>query len=108
MRNLVLITLLTVLSLGTSALAQEEISINKDHALGNMYTKALNMAEAKGLLDTIEPRRHVRVNNIYMDHGAIYMVITEEKEIKTIMFDPIANRIVPLNEEAEPPLQNLY
>lgn len=97
MKNPALLATLACLLIATPAIAQP-----RKHALGDMYTKALNMAEAQGMLDALEPKRHVEVTDIHMDHGSVYLTFAGEKGPVTIMFDPMANKIVPVGVESAP------
>lgn len=69
------------------------------HALGDMYTKALNMIELSGMLDTLEPKKHVIITNIHMDHGQVFVAMSGDNGSMTITYDPIANKLLYGNEE---------
>jgi hypothetical protein len=69
------------------------------HALGDMYTKALNMIEAGGMLDTLEPKKHVIITNIHMDRGQVFVAMSGDNGSITVTYDPIANKLLYGNEE---------
>jgi hypothetical protein len=65
-----------------------------DHALGNMYTKALNLIESQGLLDTLEPKKRVKITDIHMDYGQVFVTLGDENPPIKFVYDPIANSLV--------------
>lgn len=94
MKKLILTVLLTYVAMMSSAFAQTQ----DKHALGNMYTKALNMAEAAGMLNTLVPERRVEIINMHMDHGQVFMTLSGGNGPPLIAYDPIANKLVYSND----------
>ncbi|MFY9287951.1 MAG: hypothetical protein WAO98_05565 [Alphaproteobacteria bacterium] len=90
MKKLILVTLLAYLSMSHLAYAQE----HKKYALGNMYTKALNMMGSCGMLNTLDSKNSVIITNIHMDHGQVLVDVVKAEDSVTIIYDPIANMIL--------------
>lgn len=90
MKKLMLAAILC-LAVTTPAFAHRQ---EDKHALGNMYTKVLNMIESRGMLDTLEPKATVAITDMHMDHGQVFVTLALEGGPSVVVFDPIANRIV--------------
>jgi hypothetical protein len=63
----------------------------KFHALGNAYTNVLNVMEARGLLDTLEPKAEVPVKDIHVDHGQVIVTYAGDGSRK-FFFDLVSSR----------------
>lgn len=64
------------------------------HALGDMYTKALNSLESADMLDLLAPTKQVVIKDIFMNHGQVIIMVIDNNENITVIYDPIANVIV--------------
>lgn len=95
MKKLVPLMVLASMMITVPALAE---NMNK-YALGNMYTNALNYLEASGMLDTLEPKGHVPVTDIHVNHGQVFITLMKDTGPTTVTFDPIANKILYNAEE---------
>lgn len=97
MRKFTLAALLIYMTMMTPVFAQTQ----DKHATGDMYTKALNMMAARGLLDTLEPKKRVTITNITMDHGQVFVAMSGDNGSITMVYDPIANKILYEGKEVE-------
>lgn len=88
----VIVYLLTL----NAALAQTETH----HAVGNLYTKTLNLVESRGMLHSIEGNDVVEISDMHIDHGQVVMVVERNNKPKTIVYDMISNRLV--GDDREP------
>ena len=85
-----------MLMTATPAFAQQH---RDGHALGNMYTHALNAIAASDMPDT---QKHAPVKDIHMDHGQVFVTLEESHGTVTAVYDPIANKLVPQAQEEKP------
>lgn len=87
---------LPVALLGAVLLAASPVRAGhqKEHALGDMYTTVLNMLEMRGALGTFDSGQHASVLNMHMDHGQVFVTLEEENKPRTVVYDPIAHKII--------------
>ncbi|MGB9151664.1 MAG: hypothetical protein WCD70_01085 [Alphaproteobacteria bacterium] len=97
MKKCTLAALLVYMAMMTSACAQTQ----DKHAVGDMYTKALNMIEAQGMLNTLNIQKHVAISDIHIDHGQIFITIKPDTGSTIIVYDLISGKIVPGNNESK-------
>jgi len=84
MKKLILMASLICLMPIEPALADVE----KRHALGDMFATALNMIQTDSML------RHMPVTDIHMDHGQVFIALQGDKGPQTVVYDPIAHRLL--------------
>lgn len=85
---LALTLILSVLSVPAIAQTQEK------YAVGNMYTKALNMIKAEDKLDAWGVPRSLPITNIHIDHGQVLIALDGTQGPTILIYDPIANLIL--------------
>jgi len=71
------------------------------HALGDMYTKALNILGSRGMLNTLEPKKNARIGDIHVDHGLVVVRIIKEGNSQTVNYDMLSNRLLPENQTSQ-------
>lgn len=95
MQTLILATSLLLLAATPVAAAE-----SRPHALGDMYTDALNFIGSRGMLDTIEPKKQVKVTDIHMDHGQVFVTVAGDSGSTIFTYDPLAHALVPPEDKA--------
>lgn len=90
MNKFIVLAALICLAIATPAAAQTQ----GKHAVGDMYTRALNAMEAKGMLGDLNSPKQVLIVDMYIDHGQVLVTLLEYNVAKKVVFDLIASRIV--------------
>ena len=91
MKKLLLVSaILASTTLAMPAFAQA----HAPHAVGNLYTKALNMIESGGGLDLLDPKKHVQITDMHIDHGQVHVAISSDSGATTLIYDPMVNKMV--------------
>lgn len=62
------------------------------HAVGNMYTTALNMVAGQKVQDASGDKA---ITNIHINHGQVFLDITKNDSPTTMIYDPIAHKLFP-------------
>jgi hypothetical protein len=94
-KKLMLAIILIALAAPASARAYDK------HALGNIYTQALNVIEAREPFDTIDPKKQSKISDIHVDHGQVIVTIIEEGNSSIATYDMISGRLVPADQSPQ-------
>jgi len=88
----VLLTIIIYLAMIMPVYAQAQRQ--DPHAIGNIYTKSLNMLEAAGYLDTLSPPMYVPVTDIHINHGQIFLTLQTEDGIHEVIYDLLSYKLL--------------